>query len=99
MLPYFLRLARQWRAAADRLRAEGLPEGHPLLGVWREAAWCHLMFSRGLPAAALARLRVAVRAVTGVTPPGDETTTDLIARLRDALAARDPKASSCPTAA
>ena len=73
MLPYFLGVARDWRDAADRLRARGVPEGHPALGVWREAAWCHLMFARGRPDAALAKLRAAVRSVTGQWPAGTPT--------------------------
>jgi hypothetical protein len=90
MLPYFLGVARDWRDAADRLRARGVPEGHPALGVWREAAWCHLLFARGLRAAALARLRAVVRGVTGVCPPLDETAAELFARLRAAVSARFP---------
>lgn len=37
-LPPFLALARDWRAAADALRAGGVPERDPALSVWREAA-------------------------------------------------------------
>jgi hypothetical protein len=46
MLPFFLERAREWRAVADALRARGVPDGDPALWVWREAAWCHLLFTR-----------------------------------------------------
>ena len=91
MLPLFLALAREWRDVADRLCVAGVPEGHPLLGVWREAAWCHLMFSRGRPEVALARLRAVVREVTGNSPRGErveraDAATDLFTLLREASA-------------
>jgi len=93
VLPHFFQLARDWRDAADRLRAAGVPERHPLLGVWREAAWCHLMFSRGRPEVALARLRAVVREVTGNSPRGERVeraaaATDLFTLLREAASAR-----------
>ena len=99
MLPFFLALASEWRDVADRLRAWGVPEGHPLLSVWREAAWCHLLFARGLDAAAVARLRTVVRDVTGTAPAENETAGDLFARLRDAVSARYPDVFTLPTAA
>jgi hypothetical protein len=37
-LPFFLALAHSWRAAADALRAAGVPDTDPALRVWREAA-------------------------------------------------------------
>jgi hypothetical protein len=99
MLPCFLALACEWRDAADRLRSHGLPEGHPLLGVWREAAWCHVLFARGLHAAAAARLRVVVRDVTGVFPPAGEGVADMFSRLRGVASARHPEVFVLPTAA
>jgi hypothetical protein len=102
-LPYFLALTRDWWAAADALRAVGVPDGDPALTVWREAAWCHVLFGRGLYHAALASLRAAVRRVTGVPlpdpslPPATETealsvAADLFGRLRAVVAARHPRA-------
>lgn len=95
-LPYFLARARQWRDVADALRAAGLPPGHPLLSVWREAAWCHLLHGRGHPP--LPRLRQLVPALTGRLPPGDAD--GLFAALRAAAAAHlaalpDPR-RRCP---
>jgi hypothetical protein len=109
MLPYFLGLARDWRAVADSLRAAGVPEGDAALTVWREAAWCHLMFAAGRHDAALARLRMALREVTGLQPepapvPASEgdalaAALELFERLRDAVAARFPGAFARPAAA
>ena len=86
MPPDFLKLARDWRDVADRLRAAGVPEGHPVLGVWREAAWCHLMFARGRPDAALAKLRAVVEQATGLPPPNGEPAA-LFVLLREAATA------------
>ena len=99
MLPFFLAVAREWRGVADRLRARGVPAGDPLLGVWREAAWCHVLFARGLHAAAAARLRVVVRDVTGVFPPPGEDVPDMFSRLRGVASARHPEVFVLPTAA
>ena len=63
---YFLALAQEWWDTAAALRARGVPEGDPALGVWREAAWCHLLFTRGHHAAVVTRLRAVVLDVTGV---------------------------------
>jgi hypothetical protein len=95
-LPDFLARAREWRAVADALRAAGLPPGHPLLSVWREAAWCHLLERRGQPP--LPWLRRAVLALTGRPPPDDADA--LFARLRSAATTRlaalpDPR-RRCP---
>jgi hypothetical protein len=68
-LPFFVRAAREWRAIADTLREAGIPADDPALGVWREAAWCHLLFRAGKCAAAVGRLRVVFRDVTGSSPP------------------------------
>jgi len=86
MLPVFLEIASEWRDTADRLFAAGVPEGHPLLDVWREAAWCYLMFARGRPDAALARLRAVVEEATGLLPPSGEAFA-LFALLREAATA------------
>ena len=86
MPPDFLKLARDWRDAADRLRATGVPEGHPRLGVWREAAWCHLMVARGRPDAALSKLRAVVEEATGLpTPAGGPAAPSVL--LREAATA------------
>jgi hypothetical protein len=101
-LPFFLALARDWRAAADVLRAAGVPDNDPALRVWREAAWCHVLLTRGQCPAALASLRDVVRAVTGESPgcitlpmtEADAVTAaaDLFDRLRAAVMARYPHA-------
>jgi hypothetical protein len=90
-LPLFVGLAKQWWTVAGYLRARGVPEGDPILGIWREAAWCHLMFDRGLASVALSRLRVVVRNVTGTLPlDTDKAATDLFDQLRDVVSARYP---------
>lgn len=106
---YFFALAQEWWAAAV-LRVRGVPEGDPALGVWREAAWCHLLVARGHYAAVVMRLRAVVLDVTGVPPmvPAtvpvavDETVdaaADLFAPLRSAVSARYPTAFGHPAAA
>ena len=100
-LPFFLALAQEWWNAAAVLRARGVAEGDPTLGVWREAAWCHLMFARGKDSAAVARLPAVVRAAAGVSisvpsPPDRDgavsAAADLFALLRTAVSARHPTA-------
>ncbi len=107
-LPFFLALAQEWWDAAIVLRARGVPEGDPALGVCREAAWCHLMFARGRHAAVVARLPAVVRAVTGVSIPVPSPTgrdgavsaaADLFALLRTAVSARYPTAFDLITVA
>jgi len=65
--------------------------------VWREAAWCHLMFERGLPGAALARLRAVVKEVTWLSPPVGEAVA-LFALLRQAASAAHPDVFVRPAA-
>lgn len=109
-LPYFLVLAQEWWEIAAVLRARGVSEGDAVLGVWREAAWCHLLFARGHHAAVVTRLRAIVREVTG-KPPAipdaalvDEVVTvsvaaDLFALLRAAVSVRHPTAFGLTAAA
>lgn len=101
-LPLFRDLARDWRAAADGLRDCGVPEDDPALGVWREAAWCHVLFGRGQSDAALMSLRAVVRNVTGKLPPPSpppmneavalSAAGDLFAQLRSWVFAHHPRA-------
>jgi hypothetical protein len=107
-LPFFLARSRDWWAAADALRAAGVPDGDPVLTIWREVAWCHVLFDRGLYPAAFASLRVAVRRVTGAypidpsPPPATETLSaaaDPFARLRATVSARYPRVFAHPAAA
>jgi hypothetical protein len=108
-LPFFLALARNWRAAADALRAAGVPDDDPAVRVWREAAWCHVLFVREVYHAALASLRAVVRAVTGESPcvilsPVTEVAavtaaTDLFDLLHATVSARHPRAFDRPAAA
>ena len=107
-LPFFLALAQEWWNAAAVLRARGVAEGDPTLGVWREAAWCHLMFARGKYAAAVARLPAVIRDVTGGSIPvplpvgRDEVVSaaaDLFALLRAAVSVRHPTAFGLTAAA
>jgi hypothetical protein len=99
-LPFFLELACEWWAIADALRDSGVSD-HPVLTVWREAAWCHLLLKAGRYDAIMTRLRIVLRefgveAPSGSGPrPTAETevvsaTTDLFAQLRSALSARYP---------
>ncbi len=67
-LPFFLALAREWWGVADVLRARGAPPDDPALTVWREAAWCHLLFAAGKDTAALPRLRAVACDATGIPP-------------------------------
>ena len=108
-LPFFLALARTWRTTADALRAVGLSEADPVLRVWREAAWCHVLYGRGQYRVALASLRAVVRAVTGESPDSMpplatevEAVTaaaNLFERLHVAVSARYPHAFGRPAAA
>ena len=108
-LPFFLALARDWRAAADALRGAGVPDTDPALRVWREAAWCHVLFARGKYRVALASLRAVVRAVTGESPrvvpsPATEAAAvtaaaDLFDLLHATVSARHPRAFGRPAAA
>lgn len=108
-LPFFLGRVREWWGVAEALRARGVPEGDRALTVWREAAWCHLLLTAGRHQALVMWLRVVVREVTGVPAPendlpGDEGETlraaaELFDRLRTAVGARFPLASSLPSAA
>ena len=107
-LPYFLALAQEWREIAAVLRAREVPEGDPALGVWREAAWCHLLAARGHHAAIGTRLQAIVREVTGKPPaipaaaPVDEAVSvaaDLVALLRAAVSVHHPTAFGLTAAA
>jgi hypothetical protein len=108
-LPLFLEVACEWWAVADSLRASCVSE-HPALTVWREAAWCHLLFTSGRYDAIVARLRVVLASVAGELPrdarpqPADEAevlaaASDVFARIRLAVSARYPNAFALPTAA
>jgi hypothetical protein len=91
---------------ADELRARGVREGEPVLGVWREAAWCHLLFAAGKYAGAVARLRVVLGDVTGAPAHALPRTTtrgealraavDVFDRLRVAVDALHPGAFTNP---
>ena len=85
-----------------------MAEGDPALGVWREAAWCHLLFTRGHYAAVVTRLGAVVLDVTGVSVtvpvPVDEAESvdaaaDLFAQLRFTVSARHPMVFGLPVAA
>ncbi len=105
----FLAQAREWWAVADALRAGGIPDADPARWVWREAAWCHLLAARGLYPAAVTRLRVVCRAVTGERPhaapeslgefESPSAAADLFARMRGVVSARYPSAFRRPAAA
>src|SRR4051794_34240954 len=108
-LPFFLARVREWWAAADMLRAR-VPEGDPVLSVWREAAWAHLLLTKGLYGAAVARLREVFRDVAGASPPEPAPrprceadvlaiAADLFARLRSVVCVRYPAAFGRPVAA
>jgi hypothetical protein len=94
----FLAVAEDWRDAADALRTAGVPADDPALGVWREAAWVHLLLSREQYPFVLTRLAPVARVVTGLPlgPPGKPTTAaeavsaaaDLFARMRTVVSAR-----------
>jgi hypothetical protein len=99
-LPFFLELACEWWAIADSLRASGVSD-HPVLTVWRECAWCHLLLTSGRYSAVVDGLERVFRRVTGADPPEltprpaseDEVlsaATDLFAQLRSAVSAHSP---------
>ena len=108
-LPFFLAHAREWWAVADTLRAIGVRPADPALSVWREAAWCHLLFAAGKHAAALERLRAVDRDVIGVPPeyapvPSDQAAAlaeaaERLARMKAAVIARYSAAFAQPVAA
>jgi hypothetical protein len=108
-MPFFLARAREWWVAADRLRAR-VPDGDPVLTVWREAAWAHLLLTMGRFAAAVKRLREVFRDVVRVEVPSPVPrprceadvlafAADLFARLRSVVSARHPAAFDRPVAA
>src|SRR5438067_1145444 len=113
-LPFFLDRAREWWAVADTLRACGVPPDHPALGVWREAAWCHLLLVRGRYPAIVSCLRRVLREMTGSVAPAPSplpasaaealcAAADLFPRLRSTVASSYPIALSqlsaaCPAA-
>ncbi len=109
MLPFFLEQAREWWAVADKLRARGVSD-EPALWVWREAAWCHLLLTKGLYGAAVTQLGKVFRDVAGVDPPTPMPrprceadvlafANDLFALLRSIVSARYPFAFGRPVAA
>jgi hypothetical protein len=108
MLPFFLARAREWRVVADELRARGVREGDPLLTVWREAAWCDLLLTRGRYATAVNHLRGLLRDVTGAPTsvalaPTSEAdvlavAADVFTGLRAFVTARYPAAFGRPAA-
>lgn len=108
-MPFFLVYAREWWAIADVLRASGGRPDDPALGVWREAAWCHLLFAAGKYAASLVWLRAVARDVIGAplesapVPSGRAAAlseaADLFARMKFAVTARHPAAFGQPVAA
>jgi hypothetical protein len=108
MLPFFLERAREWWAIADRLREVGVPEHDPALWVWREAAWCHLLLTRGRNDLIVDRLKAVFRDVSGAptapTPRGIRTAehlasaVDLFEWLRAAVSVRHPSVFGRPAA-
>lgn len=108
MLPFFLERAREWRAVADSLRAGGVPEHDPVLWVWREAAWCHLLLARGRHDLIVARLKAVFQLVSGAptapTPRGLRTAeflasaVDMFEWLRAAASVRYPNVFGHPAA-
>jgi hypothetical protein len=96
---FFLEAGIEWVRVADAVR--GIPSGdEPLravaLGLWREAAWCHVLFTAGKNTALLTRLRT-ILAEAGLDPVqqsgGDEVlaaAADIFGRLRLAVADRYP---------
>jgi hypothetical protein len=107
---FFLRAGAEWLAVADALRAAGVPGGDPALGVWREAAWCHLLFADGNYPALVLPLRAVLANVLGVPAPDAPAAganraevlaaaADIFGRLRLAVSARYPLAFGRPAAA
>ena len=92
MRSFFLDRAVEWRLIADELRAYGVPEGDPVLRVWRDAAWCHLLLEAGREQAALDCLRAVVNMVTGRAACSDVGPARLFALLRATVSARYPSA-------
>lgn len=108
-MPFFLSLAREWRAVAEALRARGVPDWDPILGIWREAAWCHLLFAAGSYPEVIANLRGVVQEVTGLAPPDTLlpehasqvlcAAAQLFDELRSAVSERYPGVFGLPRAA
>jgi hypothetical protein len=107
---FFLRAGAEWLAVADALRAAGVPGGDPALGVWREAAWCHLLFADGNYPALVLRLRAVLAGVLGESAPDVPASlpdragalaaaADIFARLWLAVSARYPVVFGRPAAA
>src|SRR4051794_22357187 len=108
-MPFFLGQALEWWDVAERLRARGVPDWEPALGVWREAAWSHLLLNAGNYAEVIANLRGVVREVTGVAPPDTtlpehasqalSAAAELFDELRSAVSERYPGLLGLPRAA
>lgn len=99
-MPFFLARAREWWAVADLLRAR-VPEGDPVLTVWREAAWCSLLLTKGMYGVAVIQLRKVCHCVAGVDMPAPVSqprceadvlafAADLFVRLRAVVSSRYP---------
>jgi hypothetical protein len=109
-MAFLLEYAMEWRSAADELRARGVEDGAPALGVWREAAWCHLLLKDGRHDVVIDRLRALLRQVVGadsaVLGPrlvdGVEAlvfAADVFDQLRSAISAQYPDVFACPVPA
>ena len=105
---FFIERAREWWDIADALRA-WVPPHDPLLWVWREAAWCHLLLTASRYDAVVFRLLTVFWDLTGTMPdvsprPTNQAETlaaaaDLFLQLRDVVSARLAHVFGRPTAA
>jgi hypothetical protein len=101
---FFVLTAIEWAAARAAHPHEGQLFFATARALYREAAWCHLLFRAGRHAAVLNRLRLVGREVFGIRAPDadlgpdpDAASTlalaaDLFGRMRAAVAARFPAA-------
>jgi hypothetical protein len=108
---FFLKAAVEWMRLANSMR-ERYPAGEgPIwraaLGLWREAAWCHLLFAAGKHTLLLGRLRVVLAEVVGGRPDPPRrhdraevlaTAADIFTLLRCAVSVRYPAAVGHPAA-
>lgn len=92
-MPYFLKVSREWWGMAQALRDSGVPEHDPVLTVWREAAWCHLLLSRGREDLVPKWLRAVAEKLTGEPVGRDQAPADLFGRMWAAVLSRHRSAA------
>src|SRR5438034_1152449 len=95
---FFIRTAIEWAAIAAAMRPTSSEGNDPLhdaaLGLWRELAWCHLLFTAGKHGVLLGVLKTVLRRAVGFEGPslGEPVAAgaEVLGHVRRAVAARYP---------